>query len=186
MKVVENRPDRIMLEGIPGAGFALMGGLVVCPVLAGGAGFFLWQETAKVGASWWNADVLVLLGCCVFIAAMWGFCLSMFFRRERLVLDKVTKRGEHTTRWLWSGSGKRLEFDLDRIHSVSLEFFKSSGGGRSMPKDHKRCRLRLEKPRRAIEIESSENGFSRRVEPVADELAAWIGINVTRVGNPDD
>lgn len=36
MKIVRTTPDRIEMPGMPHAGFALLGGAVVCPLLAAG------------------------------------------------------------------------------------------------------------------------------------------------------
>lgn len=185
MKIVRNQPERIELRGVPAAGFALLGGVFVCPALAAGVGFFLWLELTRTGAKWHSLPVLVLCGAAVFIAFLWAVALAQVFRREWLVLDKVTGRGEHGTRWIFGGAGTMRTFELSRIRHVSLEFYSSRGGGRGMPVAQKRARLLLDKPRRAIVLEDSESGFDGRVEPVAAAVAAWLGMEVKRMGSED-
>lgn len=187
MKILRTTPERIELGGMPAAGFAMLGGFVVCPVLALGVSFFLWKEWTKPGAHWYSADVLILFGAAAFIAFLWGVCAALFLRREWLVMDKVTQRGEHGTRWVWGTRiGKSMEFDLDRIRHVALERYMSSGGGGrrggGLPRQQKRARLLLDKPRRAIALEDSESGLDSRVEPVAKGVAEWLGVEVRRMG----
>ncbi len=188
MKIIENRPERLVLGGVPNLGFALLGGLVVGPALMGGVAFFLYQTLKKPGTSVWSWDTLPLLGCGVFVLFLWSMALVQFLQRERLVLDRVLNTGEHSHRWLFGGRGKTTSFSLDRVHGVSIEHYKSSGGGsrRSMPRDQKRARLLLTKPRRAILLESSEGGIDKRVEPVAREVSEWLKKEIVVMGSPDD
>lgn len=185
MKILRTTPERIELGGMPAAGFAMLGGVFVCPVLALGVVFFLWKEWTSRGAHWYSPQVLILFGTTAFVAFLWAVCFSMFLRREWLVMDKVTGRGEHGTRWIWGTTAGRIKsFELDRIRHVALEYYMSSGGGRrgSVPREQKRARLLLDKPRRAIVLEDSEGGIDGRVEPVARDVAEWLGVEVRVMG----
>lgn len=188
MKILRSTPERIELGGVPATGFALLGGCVVCPALAVGVGFFLWKEWTARGAHWYWPNILILIFAAAFVAFLWGVCLSLFLRREWLVMDKVTGRGEHGMRWVWGARiGRVKAFDIDRVRHVSLELYMSSGGGGrrgggGMPREQKRARLLLDRPRRAILLEDSEGGIDSRVEPVANGVAEWLGVKVSRMG----
>lgn len=188
MKILRSTPERIELGGMPGAGFARMGAFLVCPVLTLGVGSFLWMAWTATGARWYSADVLILTAAALFIVFLWGVCFSLFLRREWLVMDKVTRRGEHGMRWVWGARiGKVKAFDIDRVRHVSLELYMSSGGGGrrgggGLPRQQKRARLLLDRPRRAILLEDSEGGIDARVEPVANGVAEWLGVEVSRMG----
>ena len=45
-----------------------------------------------------------------------------------------------------------------------------------------RARLRVLKPRRAIVLDETENGQERRVQTVAEAVAGWLELEVTKQG----
>lgn len=188
MKIIENRPERLELGGVPNLGFALLGGVVVCPLLLGGVGFFLYRTIAVMGKGLWSWDAMPLLGAGVFVLFLWSVALGQFLQRERLVLDRVMNTGDHTHLWIFGGRGKTTTFSLDRVHGVSIEYYMSSGGGsrRSMPRQQKRTRLLLIKPRKAILLESTESGIDSRVEPLAREVSEWLKKDIVVLGSPGD
>lgn len=186
MKVARSFPDRIELSGVPHLGFALLGGLVVCPVLATGVGYFLSVELQRSKGAWLDYRVILLGVTLVCVAAVWLLCGALMCRRERLVLDRVTRKGEHSTGWVFGARDKVRAFSLDDIHSVTLEHYKGSGGGNSMPVAQVRSRLLLVKPRRVIVLEDSESGMRGRVRPVAEAVAAWLRVEVMVKGKEGD
>lgn len=174
------------MVGVPNLGFALLGGLAVCPVLAAGVGYFLSVELQRSKGAWLDFTVLLLGAVLLFVAGLWALCGALMCRRERLVLDRVTRKGEHSTGWVFGACERVRAFSLDDIHGVTLEHYKGSGGGKSMPVAQVRSRLLLVKPRRVIVLEDSESGMRGRVRPAADAVAAWLGVDVMVKGDPEE
>ena len=82
--------------------------------------------------------------------------------------------------------GKPCSFRLEEIDSVAIERHEESRPHNddhgSFPAKVCRARLRVRKPRRAIVLDETENGQERRVQAVAEAVAGWLELEVTKQG----
>lgn len=183
MRVVNRTGDRLELRGVP-QGRSLVFGMVVCVAIAVVAGIFVWMALQRNKSV--LAAVMPALGV-LFMLGMLSVLVLASFRRERLVLDRVTKLAEHETWSLLFGSRKRHDYSFDRIAAVSIErTMQSPGGGRGFPTPVTRTRLLIDRPRRAIEMDEVQRGSDTPVEALAKEVADFLGCELRRIGSHDE
>ncbi len=181
MKIKTQTGDRLILAGVPGGvgwmvfatvlGAAFLGILgTVSYRMYAASGFVLPHIAMAVG---------ILIGAAIFAMGV----VTLAIGRLRLELDLVTQRGSYRVTSPIVDAGKPCEFDLAHVHSVSLERFEESrpsGETGSRTAQVVRARLRVNKPRRAIVLDETENGQDERVERVATTVAEFLGLEVTR------
>lgn len=182
MRVVENTAERLVLRGKPGGalwmGFATLLGLVFMGVTA----WFGWVTFHEIG----GYLQLIPMGI-GFLMGFGFFCLgavTLLVGRMSLTLDRVTGEGVYEVVSPIIEAGKPCRFRLEHVNSVTVEAstearHRTEGQG-GFDAQVCRARLRINKPRRAIELDETQNGQEPRVERVAQSVAEWLDLEVTR------
>ncbi len=183
MKIISNSGTRMELRGIP-QGRTLIFGMVITLAIAAGAAAFAYIEWVRAKSPWGAAMPAVAV---LFMLAMFLVLFLASFKRERLVLDKVTKTAEYQTWSLLIGTRKTNTYPFDRIHSVTVErTMQSSGGRRGFPTPVTKARLLITRPRRAIDMDVAQSSGHKTVEALAKEVADFLGKSLTNTGKHDD
>ena len=112
--------------------------------------------------------------------------VTLVVGRMRLVLDRVTGNGSYDVYSPVIDVGKPCSFRLEEIDSVAIERHEEARPHNdehgSFPAKVCRARLRVCRPRRAILLDETENGQERRVLAVAEAVAGWLELEVTKQG----
>lgn len=183
VKITERYPDRLVLAGLPhGVAWPLFG-------LALGSLFacvFGWLCAHHIqNAQWYNA-VMTALGAALGMLFIFA-CTDVLQQRERLELDRVHRRGTFLHRSHVRGTIRSFEFPFERIAAVSLEKdMQSPGGGKGFPTRVLRCRLLLQKPRRAILLDETQNQRDERIRRLAADVSEFLGTPIGESGRWDD
>ncbi len=179
MRVIERHATRLVLGGIPhGAGWPTLG--VAMGILF--ASVFGTLCARHLGQSQWYAASMTALGTGLGVLFL-VVCADILLQRERLELDRTLQRGAYRLSSLIRGEIKSFEFPLERVAGVSLERFMQSTGGKSgFPVRALRARLLLDKPRRAILLDETQNQKNARIESIAGLTAEFLGVEPKRSG----
>lgn len=165
-------------------------GVLICPVVLGGCGFFVWRAVNAGKGSWLSVDAIVPSVAGVGIGAMWVFCWALLLlNRESLTIDRMTGEVRHREWWRLLGRERVKTYLLDRVAGVSLEQqTKAAAGGRRAGGRTvvRQTRLLLERPRRAITLASSESGWDREVLPTARGVSEWMRVELTLLGETEE
>ncbi len=185
MKIQSHTPERLVLTGVPGGAGWMVFATILGAALVGIIGTVAYKMYAANGIGWPHLamGIGVLIGGAIFGMGI----VTLAVGRLRLELDLVTGKGSYRVTSPIVEAGKPCEFDLAHVSAVSLERLdESRPHGRAGPDVGKgtasifRARLRLNKPRRAIVLDETENGQDGRVERLAATVAAFLGLEVTR------
>lgn len=171
------------LRGIP-QGRGLIFGMLICLAIGGVAAVFAYIEYTRH-----KSTVFAAIPACgsVFMLLMFLGLVLLSFKRERLILDKVTKTAEHQTWSLLIGTRKTKTYPFDKIHSVTVErTMQSSGGRRGFPTRVTKARLLITRPRRAIDMDEAQSSGHKTVEELAKTVADFLDKPFTNTGKHDD
>ena len=184
MKVQQQTNSRMVLTGIPGRRVWMIALTCLGVILTAGVGFFavvIYNEYQ--GIAWPHLPLALVF----FIAQalFWTGVITLAVGRLTLILDAATGTGEYRVKSPIVDAGRPCKFKLDHIHSVTIETATESRPGRpghadTIARVH-RARLRLNKPRRAITLDETENDRINRVETVAQEVATFLGKTLERI-----
>ncbi len=171
------------LRGIPQSR-SLLFGVLVCTAIAIVAGLFAYFQWTRSKSIW--PAIPPAIGV-VMMVGMLSVLTLHSFKRERLVLDKVTKTAEHQTWSMLFGSRRSMTYPFDRIHSIAIQrSLESSGGGKGFPIRVTKARILISKPRRAIELDEVQSGSEGPVESLAKKVSEFLARPLERVGSHDD
>jgi len=183
MKVTLRTANRMELRGVP-QGRSIPFGVLVCFGIAVAAGFFVsiqWTNSRSVWAVVPPALIVVFMG------AMMVVLVLLWMKRERVVLDHVSKVVEHETWSLLWGSRKSRAYPFESIHGVRVQrSLESQGGGKGFPVEVVKARLLISRPRRAIELDEVQSGNRAPVEAIAREVAEFLGVPLEMTGGEDE
>lgn len=167
MRVTRHAPDRLELSGLPGgsaaifvpAGFALVGALAA----------LFWLAT--------GALIPLIAGGVMLLIALAAAAVSCT-AREWLTLDLPARTARYRRRSLIPSDRTDLTVPFDAAHSVSIErsTLRSPDGRMGHPIEVWTARLRLTKPRRAIELAQTQGGPEQAVRSLAQAVARALGI----------
>ncbi|MGK0189552.1 MAG: hypothetical protein ACI9R3_005369 [Verrucomicrobiales bacterium] len=156
---------------------ALIGGGI-----AAACGAFIQMQWREEGSGMF----LLPLGIGMLIGlVLFGVGVVQLFAKERLVLDRSTGRGTYESNSPIVTTEKPFKFKIENVNSVvitmeTVEINVSLDGlGRSEAKVCKAV-LRVNKPRRAVTLDETQNGRTQRVSAVAEHVAEFLGIAVRR------
>lgn len=144
------------------------------------SGWFAWVSLTETDGRLQLVPLGVgfLMGGAFFLLGL----LTLAVGRMRLVLDRVTGKGDYDVYSPVIEVGSPCSFRLDEIDSVVVERQQQSrpnhDGHATFPAKVCRARLHIRKPRRAIVLDETENGQDRRVQAVAEAVAGWLGLEV--------
>ena len=188
LRIVEQTPQRIRLQGIPGGGiwmcFAMLLGLTVMLLST----CFAWISVHETESYW----PILPLG---FGFLMGGVFFSigsvtLLFGRMVLTLDRMSGKGSYEVRSPIIDVGKPCSFELSQIQSITLE--KSSftpsprdapeAIGSEAPSNAKFCTavLRLKPRRRKIVLDETQNGRDARVSGISIAISEWLPMPLIR------
>jgi len=124
---------------------------------------------------------MVSLGVGLLVAQFifWTGAVTLAVGRLELVLDRGTGQGEYNVRSPIIDCGKPCRFELDDIHGVTFETVTESRPQSIAVVD--RARLRVNRPRRAITLDESQNGQAERVESMAVAVAEFLETTTERI-----
>lgn len=183
VKITFQTPDRIELRGIP-QGRGLLFGILCCLAIMLVAAFFTYFELVKAKSPW--AAVPPAIGV-VFMLVLMGILILLSFKRERLILDKVTQTAEHETWSLLIGTRKTKSYPFDRLAGVAVEkSLQARGGGRGFAVQVTKARLLITKPRRAIDLDEVQSGNPEPVIALATEISQFLGTPLKALGSHDE
>lgn len=171
------------LRGVP-QGRGLVFAFAVCIGIGVVAGLFAYIEWTRAKSAWGAA--MPALGAVMMLFMLVGLVL-LSCRRERLVLDRVTRTAEHETWSLMVGTRKSRSYPFDRIHGVAIQrSLQSPGGGRGFPVEVTTARLLIAKPRRAIDLDEAQSTSPAPVEALAAEVAEFLGMPLKVLGSHEE
>ncbi|HMN39808.1 MAG TPA: hypothetical protein PKE29_03120 [Phycisphaerales bacterium] len=167
MRVTRHAPDRLELSGLPGGAAA-----VVVPIglaLVGALAALFWLAT--------GALIPLIAGGVMLLIALAAAAVSCT-AREWLTLDLPARTARYRRRSLIPSDRTDLTVPFDAAHSVSIErsTLRSPDGRMGHPIEVWTARLRLTKPRRAIELAQTQGGPEQAVRPIAEAVARALGI----------
>jgi hypothetical protein len=184
MRIVENTTERLVLKGTPGSVhwmvFATLLGVAVMVASA----WFAWVSVRETNGYLQLIPLGIgfLMGIAFFLIGL----VTLAVGRMRLVLDRVTGRGSYEVYSPVLDVGKPCSFRLEAIDSVAIERHEEARPHNdehgSFPAKVCRARLRVRKPRRVIVLDETQNNQERRVQAVAEAVAGWLELEVTKQG----
>ena len=184
MQIVENTTERLVLKGKPGSVHWMVFATLLGVSVMAASGWFAWVSVRETGGylQLLPLGIGFLMGGAFFLIGL----VSLVVGRMRLVLDRVSGNGSYDVYSPVIDVGKPCLFRLEEIDSVAIERHEEarphSDAHGSFPAKVCRARLRVRKPRRSIMLDETENGQERRVQAVAEGVAGWLKLEVTRQG----
>jgi hypothetical protein len=183
MKVKQQTNSRMVLTGIPGGRVGIIALTLLGILLTAGVGFFavvIYKEYK--GVAW--PHLPLLLGFLIAQVLFWTGVITLAVGRLTLILDTATGTGEYRVKSPIVDAGSPCTFKLENVHSVTIETATESRprrpGHASFATVH-RARLRLNRPRRAITLDETENNQLHRLETVAQKVASFLGKTLERI-----
>lgn len=140
-------------------------------------GWILWKEEGA-GMSLLPIGIGTLIGL-----ALFGVGVVQLFSRERLVLDRSTGRGTYESNSPLVTTEKPFKFKIENVNSVviTIETVETNVSV-DVPgvSEVKVCKavMRVNKPRRAVTLDETQNGRTQRVSAVAEQVAGFLGKTV--------
>ena len=188
LRIVEQTPQRIRLQGIPGCGiwmcFAMLLGLTIMLVSL----CFAWISVHET-ESYWPILPLgfgFLMGGVFFSIGS----LTLLFGRKVLILDRMSGTGSYEVRSPIIDVGQSCRFELSQIQSITLEKSSFSPSPRDAPEalgsetlsNAKFCPavLRLKPRRRKIVLDETQNGRDACVSGIAIAISQWLPMPLMR------
>lgn len=182
MRIVENNAERLVLKGVPGSLRWMLFAALLGLGLMASTGWFAWVLVEETGGYLQAIPLGIgfLLGSVFFLMGV----VTLALGRMQLVLDRESDQGSYKVCSPVVDVGKPCSFRLGAIDSVTVERQEEDrphiADRGNFPAKVCRVRLRIRSPRRAIVLDETENGRDRRVEAIAEEVATWLGLEVTR------
>jgi len=184
MRIVENTTERMVLKGLPGGIHWMVFATLLGVAAMAACGWFARVTVRETGGYLQLIPLGIgfLMGVAFFLIGL----VTLAVGRMRLVLDRVTGNGSYYVYSPVIDVGKPCSFLLEEIDSVAIERREEARPHNddhgSFPAKVCRARLRVRKPRRAIVLDETENGQERRVQAVAEAVAGWLELEVTKQG----
>ena len=184
MRIVENTPERLVLKGTPGSVLWMVFATLLGVAVMTACGWFAWVTMREAVG---HLQLIPLaIGCLLGAACFLIGLVTLAIGRMRLVLDRVTGNGSYEVYSPVVDVGKPCSFRLEEIDSVAIERQEEARPHNdnvgSFPAKVCRARLLIRRPRRAVVLDETENGQERRVQAVAEAVAAWLALEVTKQG----
>jgi hypothetical protein len=184
MRIVENSTEQLVLKGTPGSVHWMVFATLLGVAVMAASGWFAWVSVKETGGYLQLIPLGIgfLMGGAFFLIGL----VTLAVGRMRLVLDRVSGNGSYDVYSPVIDVGKPCSFRLEEIDSVAIERHEEARPHNddhgSFPAKVCRARLRVRKPHRAIVLDETENGQERRVQAVAEGVAGWLELEVTRQG----
>ncbi|MCH1498163.1 MAG: hypothetical protein L7U83_03750 [Akkermansiaceae bacterium] len=182
MKIQHQSKTKLILGGVAGTlrwmiALALIGGGIVAAFVS--FGWILWKEEGA-GISLFPIGIGTLVGL-----ALFGMGVAQLFSRERLVLDWSTGWGAYESNSPLVTTEKPFKFKIGNVSSVviTIETVETSVAvDVPVVSEVKICKavMRVNKPRRAVILDETQNGRTQRVSAVAEKVAGFLGKTVER------
>ena len=182
MRIVQNTTERLVLKGMPGSIHWMVFATLLGVAIMTAAVWFAWVSVRETG----GYLQLIPLGIGFLMGG--GFCsiglVTLAVGRMRMELDRSTGKGIYDVYSPVIDVGKPCSFRLEQIESVAIERHEEARPDNdnqgNFPAKVCRARLRIRKPRRVIVLDETENGQERRVQAVAEAVAGWLEMEVTK------
>lgn len=168
------------MRGVPGSRRWMIYATVLGVVLTVALVWFALDTYQRHGVGF----ALFSSGLGLFVAQVifWTGAVTLAVGRLHLVLDRDSGTGEYRVRSPLIDAGKSCRFELDDVHSVTIETVREKRPHYDVVVYH--ARLLLENPRRVIVLEESQNEQLERVEAVAATVAEFLSKKPERI--PED
>lgn len=182
VKITQRTADRLILTGVPAGRAGVLGATLIGGVILAGIGAFgvaLYREQG-----WGVPHIAMGFGMLLAGAIFVGGLVTLLVARERLTLDRTTRTVTYESRSPIVETERPFEAPLESIDSVVLS--DRSEWRRSGDDDNSRKRvevwtasLRVRKPRRSVVLDVTENNREARVRALAEQVAAFLGLEVS-------
>jgi hypothetical protein len=140
------------------------------------------------GLAWPHLPLSV--GLLIAQVILWTGVITLLTGRLTLVLDKTLGTGDYRVCSPIVDAGEPCTFKLEDIHTLAIETQTEERPGAADHSLHEvtvhRLRLRLNRPRRAITLDETENNRTARLEELADRVAAFLGTKPVRVDHAEN
>lgn len=183
---IKTEDERVMrLSGVPGGVPWMVFATVFGVVLTSAFGYVAYLQSGPSGA--WVPMVVCLIGAAFGQVFTWIGIATLAVARESLELDRAGGVGRYRSRSPIITVPKSFDFQLERVHSVSVERYTErtpvGGGGAgqrigSSEMDVCRARLLIDRPRRAITLDETSNHRDARVRGVAERVAVFLSVPI--------
>lgn len=182
MKVTHQDSTRLTLSGVPGTLRWMAFAVVVGLAIDGFVGYLAWIQWEEHGPGLFLLPLSVgmLMGTAFLI-----FGVLQLLARESLVLDQQTGTGRYESNSPIVTTSKPFRFKLENIHSVVIStqtIERSVAVTEPGWSEATECKavLRVAKPRRTVALDDTQNGRLERVNQLAERVAGFLSIEVTR------
>lgn len=177
MKVIESSAQRLVLRGTPGGRIAVMAMTAIGLALTGAFGYFAAAiYDASNGLSWGHLPLA--LGVGIGQLLFWVGAVTLAVGRVLLVLDRGAREGVYDVRSPIIDAGEPCRFRLEDIAHLEMtateEARPRTVDGAGFDATVVRLRLLLNRPRRAITLDETQNGNVERIERLRDAVSAWL------------
>ncbi|MEM8680258.1 MAG: hypothetical protein AAGF97_13000 [Planctomycetota bacterium] len=176
MRIKQQSISRMILTGIPGGRWGILALTLVGALLTAGAGGFAWLVYQQyAGLAWPHIPIGIGLLIAQFL--FWTGAVTLAVGQLTLILDLASGQGEYRVISPIVDAGKPCRFELQHVQSVTVETSTESrprSPGQFGEAHVVRARLRLNKPRRAITLDESENGRVAQITRLAEEVASFL------------